>query len=98
MHPDNEWLEQAKCRTMNPDDFDLGNLLDKGVDGNDVAQVRAERAMSLCEGCPVIAECARDALVPLSVGLVRAGVYVPVTTEGSKRAQVARDQLMEMAA
>ena len=32
-------------------------------------------AAAYCAGCPVLAECARDALAHRDIGVVRAGVY-----------------------
>lgn len=62
------WAEDAKCRSLPPDIFDLQG---------DKRPLEAKRSMArrLCEGCPVIAECAEDVLKRDSFGLVRAGLW-----------------------
>lgn len=62
------WTEDAKCRSIHPDAFDFGA---------EKCPVESKRAMArkLCEGCPVIAECAEDVLEHDSFGLVRAGLW-----------------------
>lgn len=62
------WAEDAKCRSLPPDVFDLQG---------DKRPLEAKRSLArrLCEGCPVIAECAEDVLKRDSFGLVRAGLW-----------------------
>lgn len=62
------WAEDAKCRSLHPDVFDLEGYK---------MPLEAKRSMArrLCEGCPVIAECAKDVLKRDSFGLVRAGLW-----------------------
>lgn len=38
---------------------------------------KQEAAREYCAGCTVVAECARDALARPTLGVVRAGVFVP---------------------
>lgn len=64
------WTEDAKCSSLHPDAFDLEG--DRGT-----RESKRMTARQLCEGCPVIAECARDVLEHDSYGLVRAGLWTP---------------------
>ncbi|QNE90273.1 WhiB family transcriptional regulator [Corynebacterium incognita] len=56
---------------MNPEQFDLDGTKDK--------QLTAEK---LCAGCPVLQDCAIDALANGDVGVVRAGVWIPSYISG----------------
>lgn len=67
-HNDN-WQQQAKCVGKDPRAWDLLEL--RGGDSWDA------RAREVCRGCPVIKDCAADALEPLCIGTVRAGVWIP---------------------
>lgn len=59
------WHVDAKCRRGDPRDWDL--------DGK--KKYDAERdSRLLCQGCPVIAECALDAALHRDVHVIRAGV------------------------
>lgn len=72
---------------MNPDLFDMTHF--KGCDEDQ----RDRAAAVICRGCPVMAECAADALVPLAVGTVRAGVWLPVDHDRRRRERVAQLRL-----
>ena len=63
-----EWITRAKCAGDDPQRYELGT---GSVD------VRQQIARGLCRGCPVLRECALDALDHLAVGTVRAGVWIP---------------------
>lgn len=64
------WTERSKCGSMHPDIFDF--------DGEKCSvEYKRYMARKLCEGCPVIAECAEDVLRHDSYGLVRAGLWSP---------------------
>ena len=68
---DIHWRNRAQCLGQDPELWDLGyhpGSFDE----------KAVRAAELCAGCPVMCECAADALEPLSIGMVRAGIWVPV--------------------
>ena len=60
------WWNRAKCHGENPDDYDLGLTRAPNKD---------YAARKLCEGCPVIAECAADVLENNNYGMVRAGMW-----------------------
>lgn len=62
-----EWTRQAMCAGRDPRAYELD-----GFTGDRVAYARGA-----CAGCPVMVECAADALEPLAVGTVRAGVWIP---------------------
>lgn len=78
------WITRAKCRGADPELFDLS--------ARAYAEHREEVAQALCSGCPVIRECAMDAMDPLAVGTVRAGLWIPlIAMEGARgREQVRR--------
>jgi hypothetical protein len=75
------WQKRSKCLTRNPLDYETENL----PEGRE-----AETARALCAGCPVIKECATDAVQPINMtqllgteeshdiiyvtGVVRAGI------------------------
>lgn len=60
------WWNEAKCHGENPDNYDLGLTRAPNKD---------YAARKLCEGCPVIAECAADVLEHNNYGMVRAGMW-----------------------
>ena len=73
---DIEWLERAQCRGRDPELYSLDSKLYRDID-------RQARARWLCRGCPVMQQCAADALEPLAYGTVRAGVWLPIATSTS---------------
>lgn len=71
-----EWLDKAKCRNMNPRQFDL---VDRRIYGPAATAAEAKR---LCSGCAVVQECAAEAVSDVGYRLqttTRAGVWVPDT-------------------
>lgn len=50
-----------------------------------LGDVREERARAVCSGCTVMADCAADAIEPLAVGTVRAGVWIPTAPGNGSR-------------
>lgn len=79
-----EWTRRALCVGRDPRAYEL----------DDYRGDKELYARGACAGCPVIEECAADALAPLAVGTVRAGVWIP--SESSRR-RAARRQLMDAA-
>ena len=80
------WLHRAQCLGTDPEAFDLtsSKTLTETY-GEDAT--RDQVAELLCEGCPVMAECAAEALIPLAVGAVRAGVWIPQVKASKPRAR-----------
>lgn len=78
------WCDRAKCAGWDVNLFDL--------DDRKYRDQRAGIAGRLCQGCPVMAECAQDALDFVDRGIVRAGVWIP-----QQRNHAARKQLEEIA-
>ena len=68
---DNDWRYSAKCSGDAPWKYELDGA--RGID-------RDQRARELCRGCLVIQECATEALEPIAVGTVRAGIWIPGST------------------
>ena len=74
MVPDNrlmdkyELREWAKCAGQPVHRYELtGDVINKQA-----------KARELCSGCPVVQQCAKAALAAPSVGLVRAGQWIPL--------------------
>lgn len=61
------WLESAKCAEHGRDSEPPNRR--SGREAN-------KYAAEYCSGCPVVAECAEDALRTSDTGLVRAGIFV----------------------
>lgn len=61
------WRYSAKCAGDDPGKYELDPYrhMDKQA-----------RARDLCRGCLVVKECANEALHPLAIGTVRAGVWI----------------------
>ena len=70
-----QWREEAKCRTSGADYF-----LDSVK-----TRMRDTAAAYACQGCPVWRECARSAIEEGAQGVVRAGVYLPVSITLARR-------------
>lgn len=64
---DQDWRYSAKCAGDDPGKYELD--MNRKID-------KQARARDLCRGCLVVKECAREALHPLAVGTVRAGVWI----------------------
>lgn len=71
-----EWLSRAACAERDPNLYTVEPEMTNQANAV-AAQARATIARELCRGCPVAAECARDALKNEAGGTIRAGVYVP---------------------
>lgn len=84
------WHVDAQCRGDSPDLYDVDRL----PNGDDT---RAAVARVLCDGCPVLRKCAADALDPLAVGTLRAGVHLPSTPSRAGRRKI-RARLAAIAA
>lgn len=67
-----EWLDSAKCLGTNPKLYE--------TDSEEVRRLairtKEDMARKLCEGCPVMEECAAEALEPLALSTVRAGLWI----------------------
>ena len=78
------WMNRALCVGRNPELYETD-----GYRGNRVMKSeRAERARALCYGCPVVQECAADALDPLAVSTIRGGVWIDAVVLGRNRRAV----------
>ena len=85
------WIDQAKCRDMDPLRFDL---LDRRIYGS-ASEAEAQR---LCSGCEVVQACAAEAISDIGYRLqttTRAGVWVPDTA--SKEHRAAMEKLVSIA-
>ena len=74
------WLPRAACLGSDPDDFDIITNVTATVP----TPTRMDRMWdqgTICESCPVVRECAADALDQRDIGIVRGGV--PVVANGS---------------
>lgn len=70
--PHKTWVKQAKCANSDPRKFDP------------VGRPHKNRiAAKLCAGCPVIAQCAQDALHYQDEGIIRAATWIPSHSDGN---------------
>lgn len=87
------WIDRAKCAGADVGLFDLEDM--RGHRHED--RGRDWVAWSLCHGCEVIPECARDAVENGDKGLVRAGVWLPITDSQAGRVRAQRNRLRVVA-
>lgn len=78
------WMDRALCAGRNPRLYETDGYRNNRVMKSD----RVERARNLCAGCPVVQECAADALEPLAVATIRAGVWIDAVVLGRNRKAV----------
>lgn len=90
-----QWIHRAQCLGTDPEAFDLTSSKEL-TERYGEELTRDQVAELLCAGCPVMAECAAEALLPLAVGTVRAGVWIPQVKASKPRAR-ARALLMSKA-
>lgn len=83
------WRADAQCLGRDPREYELEGGEYTGTDRQTIARER-------CDGCPVMRECAAEALEPLARGTVRAGVWIPATMPRGTIARV-REALTEIA-
>lgn len=62
-----DWRYSAKCSGDDPTRYELD--AHRHID-------KQARARDLCRGCLVVTECAIEALHPLAIGTVRAGIWI----------------------
>ena len=91
----NVWKTKAPCQHQDPRLWDLDSAAWHGHPLE--RKPRDVRAKALCDGCPVIRECAAFALgiKPRMLGIVLAGVDIPV--QGGAKARAAKLRLQEIA-
>lgn len=73
---DTHWLGDAQCAGMDTDEFEYPEHI-RGLTTTEMKSRRWHRAANLCLGCPVIRECAADALDQHDASIIRAGVPIP---------------------
>jgi len=83
--PEN-WWNRAKCRNDDPNRYDLDR--DRSIRRDEKSRIAEE----LCEGCPVLAECAADVLENNNIGLVRAGLWFPCPPKDCPPGKEARER------
>lgn len=82
--PRTSWIPRAQCRETDPSEFDV----DCSISGSTPPATRIDAMWDqgrVCEGCPVLALCARDALAHDDMGVVRAGVPIAAWADLSWR-------------
>lgn len=82
-----KWRDKAKCRTMDPRQFELDAL-------HISQESRARLAAAACRGCPVKSACALDAIEHGDAYTVRAGIsLLPlISPKHTKREARARNR------
>lgn len=84
-----EWHEHAKCLDVGPHAYDCDMAqLQRGMRGLDG---RAKYAAKMCAGCPVIQDCAQEAVQLSGGGTIRGGIWLFPDREGSPRPRKAHD-------
>lgn len=92
------WHEKAKCTTINPDHFDVHHSVRQiYIYGPRDEFLKVMDMGTICNGCPVTADCARTALNPLAEGTIRGGIPIPLIPSKLSR-QVLVNALQEVAA
>lgn len=70
-----EWIQKAACRPSDPADFDIvANISSTPPPEKRITAMWDQGR--ICEACPVVAQCARDALAGADIGIVRGGVPI----------------------
>lgn len=83
------WMADAQCREMDWDDFEIPAKV-RGDSPEQDLRRKWDYATELCALCPVITECALDALDQEDTEIIRAGVPLPMKGNSSyRRAQTA---------
>lgn len=72
------WHDHAQCAGRNPRSWD-------SPDGSGSRADSIVKAVNLCDGCPVAALCAQEALDDRAVGVIRAGVPLLHTASTCRR-------------
>ena len=74
-----DWHERAQCRQGDPARFYVpaGVWMRRKSGDRDGWMQRMRELGSVCDGCPVIRQCAADAIAGKDVGVIRAGVPLP---------------------
>lgn len=75
-----EWIQKAACRHADPADFDVvANVSSTALPEKRITAMWEQG--SICESCPVVAQCARDALAGADIGIVRGGVPIAANAD-----------------
>lgn len=82
------WHERAKCAGREPTKYEVVVSTVPRV-----AREQDEYARNLCAGCPVVLDCALDALDYGDVGVIRAGLILRHTSGGVKQDRLTRQKL-----
>lgn len=77
-----EWKADALCRRRNPDLYDEDMIRQTGLNRG----ARQRYASSVCYGCPVMAQCAQDAIDSGANGVIRGATFIqsPTPTDAQR--------------
>lgn len=78
--PGKNWHRNAMCATEKPERWDLPQGLK--------VPAQQRHANLMCAGCPVVRQCAADALRHQDRAIIRAGVHIPDHTHGDVRVAI----------
>ncbi|MGC3903939.1 WhiB family transcriptional regulator [Corynebacterium variabile] len=92
-----QWWQDAQCAGDDPERYETApdHAYSTCNDVRRMAEWIGHGAV--CDGCPVIAECARDALDRRDAGVVRGGIPCPPNTVGAGNLAAARAALATVA-
>lgn len=92
------WQQDAQCRHGDPERFEVPRGLWKYRRTSDRRrwQQRLRDLGSVCDGCPVVRQCAADVALGLDVGVIRAGVPLPDYGQWNDRTRHGVEQALGM--
>lgn len=92
-----QWWNRAQCAGDDPERYETGpdHAYKMCTDVTLMAAWVGQGAV--CDGCPVMAACARDALDRRDAGVVRGGIPCPQNTVGAGNLAAARGALATVA-
>lgn len=93
------WYERTQCANTDPDRYDTPAFLNGAwCAGNRNKVIAALAAGAICDTCPVLAECARDALDCETHSTIRAGIPLAHGDKSRKAVSVTQAGLEMVAA
>lgn len=75
-----EWIQKAACRHADPNAFDIVANVNSGTPPQERITAMWDKG-HICESCPVVAQCAADALAGADIGIVRGGVPIAANAD-----------------
>lgn len=97
MNEQKRWQDHARCKGAQAGTMDSPKSINTWwLRGSPAWSLAVNESAARCMGCPVIEQCARDALARRDVGTVRAGVPLPQPGVGREQRQQCERALHEI--